>query len=85
MGYRSLLFMPFKAPLYWFIAANSSAIMEQGQARGYRRITHFLPLPLRGHHFQKATVTQWLDKFQILGYQMKDMDIVFPLIPNGVL
>ena len=57
----------------------------QGQARGYGRITHFLPLPLRGHHFQRATVTQWLDRFQIPGYQMKDMDIVFPLIPNGLL
>ena len=58
---------------------------SQGQARGYGRITHFLPLPLRGHHFQRATVTQWLDRFQIPGYQMKDMDIVFPLIPNGLL
>jgi len=29
---------------------------SQGQAREYGRITHFLPLPLRGHHFQKATV-----------------------------
>ena len=57
----------------------------QGQAREYGRITHFLPLPLRGHHFQRATVTQWLDRFQIPGYQMKDMDIVFPLIPNGLL
>ena len=55
----------------------------QGQVRGYGHITHFLPLPLRGHHFQRATVTQWLDRFQIPGYQMKDMDIVFPLIPNG--
>ena len=58
---------------------------SQGQARGYGRITHFLPLPLRGHHFQRATVTQWLDRFQIPGYQMKDMYIVFPLIPNGLL
>ena len=57
----------------------------QGQARGYGRITHFLPLPLVGHHFQKNTVTQWLDRFQILGYQMKDTDIVFPLIPYGSL
>ena len=60
-------------------------VKNQGQARGYGRITHFLPLPLRGHHFQRATVTQWLDRFQIPGYQMKDMDIVFPLIPNGLL
>ena len=59
--------------------------LQQGQARGDGRITHFLPLPLRGHHFQRATVTQWLDRFQIPGYQMKDMDIVFPLIPNGLL
>ena len=57
----------------------------QGQARGYGRITHFLPLPLRGHRFQRATVTQWLDRFQIPGYQMKNMDPVFQLMPNGLL
>ena len=30
---------------------------RQGQARGYGRFTHSLPLPLVGHHFQRATVT----------------------------
>ena len=29
----------------------------QGQARGYRRVTNLLPLPLVGHDFQGATVT----------------------------
>ena len=33
----------------------------QGQAKGHGRITNFLPLPLVGHHFQRTTVTQWLD------------------------
>ena len=61
-------------------------MIAQGQVRGYGLITHFLPLPLEGHHFQKATVDNWLDIFQIrLGYQMKDMAIVFPLVPNGFL
>ena len=58
---------------------------EQGQARGYELITHFPPLPLVGHHFQRATVTQGLNRFQIPGHQMKDMDIVSPLIPYGLL
>ena len=57
----------------------------QGQARGYGRITHILPLPLVGHHFQRATVTKWLDRFQIQWYQMKDMDNVFPLTSYGLL
>ena len=60
-------------------------MIVQGQARGYGRITHFLPLALVGHHFQRTTVTQWLDRFQILGYQMKDTDIVFPVIPYSSL
>ena len=30
--------------------------LNQGQARGYGRITHFLSLPEVGHDFQKATV-----------------------------
>ena len=64
---------------------NSFHKLRQGQAREYGRITHFLPLPLEGHYFQRATVTQWLNRFQISGYQMKDMDIVFPLIPHGLL
>ena len=28
--------------------------------------------------FHRATLTPWLDRFQILGYQLKDMGIVFP-------
>ena len=56
-----------------------------GQAREYGCITHFLQLPLEGHYFQRATVAQWLNRFQISGYQMKDMDTVFPLIPHGLL
>ena len=59
--------------------------LDQGQAREYGRITHFLPLPLEGHHFQRATVTQLQNRFQISGYQMKDMNIVFPLTPYGLL
>ena len=48
----------------------------QGQARGYGRISHSLPLPLVGHDFQGTTaVTQKMSKFQIQGCQMKDMDI----------
>ena len=33
------------------------SMLGQGQAREYGRITHFLPLPLEGHYFQRATVT----------------------------
>ena len=36
------------------------------------------------HHFQRATVTQRLNRFLISGYQIKDVDIVFLLIPHGL-
>ena len=68
-----------------FFGLDLKSAINQGQAREYGRITHFLPLPLEGHHFQRAIVTQWLNIFQISGYQMKDMNIVFSLIPHGLL
>ena len=49
-----------------------------GQARGYGRITHFLPLPTWGHDFPWAIVTQPVGIFQTLGCHMKDMHIIFP-------
>ena len=81
------IFTDHEQEMSFFLANFRAGIFSQlqGQARGYGRITPFLPLPIRGHHFQRATVTQWLDRFQIPGYQMKDMDIVFALIPNGLL
>ena len=51
---------------------------KQGQARGYGRITHFLPLPTWGHDFPWAIVTQPVGIFQTPGCHMKDMDIIFP-------
>ena len=59
--------------------------LEQGQARGYGRITHFLLSPEVGHDFFKVTVTQQVGQFKIPGCQMKDMDFVFPQIPFGLL
>ena len=41
--------------------------LNQGQARGYGRITHFLPLPTWGHDFPWAIVTQPVGIFQLLG------------------
>ena len=72
-------------PAYKIHGSIKNVWVSQGQAREYGRITHFLPLPLEGHYFQRATVTQWLNRFQISGYQMKDMNIVFLLIPHGLL
>ena len=60
-------------------------MIRQGQARGYGRITHFLPSPEVGHYFRKVTVTQQVGQFEIPGCQMKDMDIVFPQVPFGLL
>ena len=40
---------------------------NQGQARGYGRITHFLPLPTWGHDFPWAIVTQPVGIFQTTG------------------
>ena len=46
----------------------------EGQARGYGRITHFLPLPTWGSDFPWAIVTQSVGIFQTSGCHMK----VFP-------
>ena len=64
----------------WIIHEMIAAEAKDKLEYIYGRITYFLPLPLGGHHFQRATETQML-KFQILGYQMNDMVTVFPLIP----
>lgn len=69
----------------WTVLSFEIRASAHGQAREYGRITHFLQLPLEGHYFQRATVAQWLNRFQISGYQMKDMDTVFPLLPHGLL
>ena len=47
---------------------------QQGQARGYGRITHFLPSPEVVHDFHEGTVTKQADQIKIPGYQIKDMD-----------
>ena len=44
--------------------------LSQGQARGYGRITHSLPLPTWGHDSPWAPIAR--------GCHMKDMDIIFP-------
>ena len=40
----------FNSPFY------DECVTDQGQARGYGRITPFLPSPEEGHDFHKATV-----------------------------
>ena len=57
----------------------------QGQARGYGRITHFLPLPTWGHDFPWAIVTQPVGIFQTPKCLKKYMDIIFPQIPLALL
>ena len=59
--------------------------LMQGEARGYGRITHLLPLPTWGHVFPWAIVTQLVGIFPTPGYRMKDMDIIFPEIPFALL
>ena len=57
----------------------------QGQARGYGRITHFMPLPTWDHDFYNVNVTQQVGVFQIPGCKMKHMGIIFPKIPFVLL
>ena len=52
--------------------------IDQGQAKRYGRIIHFLPLPLEGHYFQRVTMAKPMVRFQITACQMKDIDIIFP-------
>ena len=54
--------------------------MVQAQAKGYGHFTHFLPCPLVGHYYQRGTVTQWLYRRWIPGYQMKDWTLIGCLV-----
>ena len=58
---------------------------NQGQARGYGRITHKRGRTTGGHYFQDLFTAKPLDIHHLLGYQMNDLDIVFPKIPHNTL
>ena len=60
-------------------------MLIQGQARGYGRITHIRGRTTGGHYFQDLFTAKPLDIHHFLGYQMKDLDIVFPKIPHNTL
>ena len=55
---------------------------NQGQARGYGRITQKRGRTTGGHYFQDLFTAKPLDIHHFLGYQMKDLVIVFPRIPQ---
>ena len=57
----------------------------QGQARGYGRITQFCPLPFWGHYFHVVTVANSMDRISCKRYQMKDLNLIFPLIPQNLI
>ena len=83
---------PTKLILTRFWACQSFAnfdsvvlMMDQGQARGYGRITHKRGRTTGGHYFQDLFTAKPLDIHHFLGYQMKDLDIVFPKIPHNTL
>ena len=60
-------------------------VIGQGQARGYGRITHKRGHTTGGHYFQDLFTAKPLDIHHLLGYQMNDLDIVFPKIPHNTL
>ena len=60
-------------------------ISIQGQARGYGRITQKRGRTTVGHYFQDLFTAKPLDIHHLLGYQMNDLDIVFPKIPHNTL
>ena len=66
-------------PLIFFSEFN------QGQARGYGRITQKRGRTIGGHYFQDLFTAKPLDIHHLLGYQMNDLDIVFPKIPHNTL
>ena len=68
-----------------FFGLDLKSAINQGQAREYGRITHFLPPPTWGHDFPWVIVTQPVAIFQTPGCHMKDMDIIFPEIPFVLL
>ena len=59
--------------------------IDQGQARGYGRITHKRGRTGGGHYFHDLFTAKPLDIHHFFGYQMKDLVIVFPRIPHNLL
>ena len=55
---------------------------QQGQARGYGGIIHKRGRTSGGHYFQDLFTAKPLDIHHFLGYQMKDLEIVFLMIPH---
>ena len=60
------------------LGSYHTPVPVQGQARGYGRITHKRGRTTGGHYFQDLFTAKPLDIHHFLGYQMKDLDIVFP-------
>ena len=56
---------------------------KQGQAIGYGRITQVCPLPFWGHYFHMVTQANSMDRISSTRYQMKDMNMIFQLIPQN--
>ena len=57
----------------------------QEQARGYGHITHKRGRTSGGHYFQDLFTAKPLDIHHFLGYEMKDLDIVFLRIPHNTM
>ena len=57
----------------------------QGQARGYGRITQKGGRTSGGHYFQDLSTAKPLNLDHFFGYQMKDLTIIFPLIPHDLI
>ena len=72
-----------KHPLNRYFFGSSWSMSFQGQAIGYGRITQFCPLPFWGHYFHMVTQANSMDRISSTRYQMKDMNMIFPLIPQN--
>jgi len=59
------------------------SLFNQGQARGYGRITHTRGRTSGGHYVHDLFTAKPLDIHHFLGYQMTDLIIVFPRIPHN--
>ena len=59
--------------------------MGKDKLEGYGRITWKRPNTMRGHYFWDLIVAKPVSIHHILRYQMKDMFIIFQMIPHSLI
>ena len=79
------LAMVKKVHFLQFMLAIAYIEQSKDKLEGYGRITWKRPNTMRGHYFWDLIVAKPVSIHHILRYQMKDMFIIFQMIPHSLI